>query len=89
MRFELTNNGFANHRLGPLGYAAEKNATEFTETTELCFSFLCELRVFCGLQKNGPGWNRTNVGLRQRVYSPSPLAARAPTHLNLKFILKI
>jgi hypothetical protein len=26
----------------------------------------------------GGGWIRTNVGLRQRVYSPSPLATRAP-----------
>jgi hypothetical protein len=31
--------------------------------------------------RNGPGWIRTNVGLRQRVYSPSPLATRAPTHV--------
>ena len=27
----------------------------------------------------GPGWSRTNVGLRQWVYSPSPLTTRAPT----------
>jgi hypothetical protein len=26
----------------------------------------------------GGGWIRTNVGVRQRVYSPSPLATRAP-----------
>jgi hypothetical protein len=35
-------------------------------------------------QKNtGPGWIRTNVGLRQWVYSPSPLATRAPTPMPL------
>ena len=28
---------------------------------------------------NGPGWIRTTVGASQWVYSPSPLAARAPT----------
>lgn len=33
---------------------------------------------------NGPGWIRTNVGLRQRVYSPLPLATRAPTLSNRK-----
>ena len=27
----------------------------------------------------GGGWIRTNVGVRQRVYSPSPLTTRAPT----------
>ena len=27
---------------------------------------------------NGGGWIRTNVGVRQRIYSPSPLATRAP-----------
>ena len=27
---------------------------------------------------NGGGWIRTNVGVRQRIYSPSPLASRAP-----------
>lgn len=26
----------------------------------------------------GGGWIRTNVGVRQRIYSPSPLATRAP-----------
>src|SRR3954447_16468125 len=26
----------------------------------------------------GGGWIRTNVGARQRIYSPSPLATRAP-----------
>jgi hypothetical protein len=26
----------------------------------------------------GGSWIRTNVGVRQRVYSPSPLATRAP-----------
>ena len=26
----------------------------------------------------GGGWIRTNVGVSQRVYSPSPLATRAP-----------
>ncbi len=35
---------------------------------------------------SGPGWIRTNVGLRQRVYSPFPLATRAPTHT---FIIRI
>ena len=30
----------------------------------------------------GGGWIRTNVGVRQRVYSPSPLATRAPLLLN-------
>ncbi len=30
-------------------------------------------------KKNGPGWIRTNEDSRQRVYSPSPLATRAPT----------
>ncbi len=29
--------------------------------------------------ENGPGWIRTSVGSRQRVYSPFPLATRAPT----------
>jgi len=33
-------------------------------------------------KSNGPGRIRTCVGLRQRVYSPSPLASRAPTHFN-------
>jgi hypothetical protein len=28
----------------------------------------------------GGGWIRTNVGVRQRIYSPSPLATRAPLH---------
>src|SRR5215471_9246980 len=28
----------------------------------------------------GGGWIRTNVGVRQRIYSPSPLASRAPLH---------
>src|SRR3712207_5725248 len=27
---------------------------------------------------NGGGWIRTNVGASQRIYSPSPLATRAP-----------
>lgn len=27
----------------------------------------------------GPGWIRTNVDSRRRIYSPSPLATRAPT----------
>ncbi len=31
-------------------------------------------------KRSGPGWIRTSVGSRQRVYSPFPLAARAPTH---------
>jgi hypothetical protein len=30
------------------------------------------------LRNGGGGWIRTNVGVRQRVYSPSPLATRAP-----------
>ena len=34
-------------------------------------------------EKNGPGWIRTKVGLRQRVYSPSPLATRAPTQSSI------
>ena len=29
-------------------------------------------------KNGGGGWIRTNVGVRQRVYSPSPLATRAP-----------
>jgi hypothetical protein len=29
-------------------------------------------------QDGGGGWIRTNVGVRQRIYSPSPLATRAP-----------
>jgi hypothetical protein len=28
---------------------------------------------------NGQGWVRTTVGVSQWIYSPSPLAARAPT----------
>ena len=32
---------------------------------------------------SGPGRIRTYVGLRQRIYSPLPLAARAPTHRDL------
>jgi hypothetical protein len=28
----------------------------------------------------GQGWIRTSVGIRQRIYSPSPLTTRAPTH---------
>src|SRR5579872_5412263 len=28
--------------------------------------------------RGGGGWIRTNVGVRQRIYSPSPLATRAP-----------
>ena len=40
-------------------------------------------------KKNGPGWIRTSVGSRQRVYSPFPLATRAPTqslvnHIDLR-----
>jgi hypothetical protein len=31
---------------------------------------------------NGPGWIRTSVGSRQWIYSPSPLATRAPTRSN-------
>ena len=39
---------------------------------------------FAGIiSKSGPGWIRTNVGLRQWVYSPSPLATRAPTRMFL------
>ena len=34
---------------------------------------------------NGPGWIRTSEGSRQRVYSPSPLATRAPTQLSAYF----
>jgi hypothetical protein len=30
---------------------------------------------------NGQGWVRTTVGVSQWIYSPSPLAARAPTRL--------
>jgi hypothetical protein len=30
------------------------------------------------LRIGGGGWIRTNVGVRQRIYSPSPLATRAP-----------
>jgi hypothetical protein len=33
-----------------------------------------------GGQSGGGGWIRTNVGVRQRIYSPSPLATRAPLH---------
>ena len=29
----------------------------------------------------GQGWIRTSVGIRQRIYSPSPLTTRAPTHV--------
>ncbi len=29
-------------------------------------------------EPDGGGWIRTNVGVRQRIYSPSPLASRAP-----------
>ena len=29
-------------------------------------------------QSGGGGWIRTNVGVRQRIYSPPPLATRAP-----------
>jgi hypothetical protein len=30
-------------------------------------------------EPTGPGWIRTNVGASRRIYSPSPLATRAPT----------
>jgi hypothetical protein len=30
-------------------------------------------------EATGPGWIRTNVGVSRRIYSPSPLATRAPT----------
>ena len=33
------------------------------------------------VQNGGGSWIRTNVDVRQRVYSPSPLATRAPLHL--------
>ena len=45
---------------------------------ELTRCSLCRLTI---PQNTGPGWSRTNVGLRQWVYSPSPLATRAPTLL--------
>ena len=32
----------------------------------------------------GQGWIRTSVGIRQRIYSPSPLTTRAPTHVSLR-----
>ena len=31
-------------------------------------------------EKNGRDWIRTNVGVSQRIYSPSPLTTRAPGH---------
>ncbi len=31
-----------------------------------------------GQEPGGGGWIRTSVGVRQRIYSPSPLATRAP-----------
>ena len=31
-----------------------------------------------GVPIGGGGWIRTHVGVRQRIYSPSPLATRAP-----------
>lgn len=35
-------------------------------------------RVARNFARGGGGWIRTNVGVRQRIYSPSPLATRAP-----------
>ena len=32
-------------------------------------------------ENGGRGWIRTSVGARQRIYSPSPLATRAPFHV--------
>ncbi len=40
-----------------------------------------DFRGFRGLESGlpgGGGWIRTNVDVRQRIYSPSPLATRAP-----------
>ena len=41
-----------------------------------------------GSISNGLGWIRTSEGLRQRVYSPSPLATRAPTQFELEIVQK-
>ena len=32
-------------------------------------------------ENGGEGWIRTNVGVRQRIYSPPPLATRAPLRI--------
>ncbi len=52
-------------------------------TGELDTDFDAMSTVDTPQKDNGPGWIRTSVGLRQRVYSPSPLASRAPTHFIL------
>ena len=36
-----------------------------------------------GHLRGGQGWIRTIVAVTQRVYSPSPLATRAPTHYKI------
>ena len=53
--FEPTNNGFANHRLGPLGYAAikDKNQTHNLMTkTPLLKAGLSKNRKWAGLESN-------------------------------------
>ena len=42
-------------------------------------SLACAQSLICRENAaGGGGWIRTNVGVRQRIYSPSPLASRAP-----------
>lgn len=43
-------------------------------------SNVCSTIIFLW-ENGGEGWIRTNVGVRQRIYSPPPLATRAPLRI--------
>ncbi len=44
-----------------------------------------ERRALLLAVRGGPGRIRTSVGVNRRVYSPFPLAARAPTQRRLRY----
>src|SRR3546814_11603110 len=66
-------------RAGPASRSPGAGDGNRTRTTSLeGWGSTIELHPRTRREIGGGGWIRTNVGVRQRIYSPPPLATRAP-----------